>query len=135
MGNSIAPRFQPMTVIAYAEILETLDASSVHDVRYVIRTTCCEKTALKSHKSLRTAYQRQWDTCPTCRRRGKYRRAKPVYVPMPAYVLRTPVVKAVKPQTIEKMQSRPVILPEWLCRAYVEWPKPPSVVARVWGQQ
>lgn len=61
MGTYTAKRFQVGTTLAYAEIIELRDAAWVNDVRYVIRKTCCDKLELKSHKALRTAYQRHWD--------------------------------------------------------------------------
>lgn len=135
MGTYTAKRFQVGTTLAYAEIIELRDAAWVNDVRYVIRKTCCDKLELKSHKALRTAYQRHWDVCPLCQRNGKSRKASPLRIIIPSYVLRAPTAQAEKPQTIELVPTSPVSLPEWLCLAYTEWPKPPSVVARIWGQQ
>ena len=135
MASYHTPRFKVGTLVGYAEILELRDASSCHQVRYIIRTTCCERTQAKSHKAIRMAQQRQWDICPLCQRIGKPRKAAPLKVAIPAYVQPKPIVCVVPPQILELTPTKPVDLPDWLCLAYSRWPKPPSVRTRIWGQQ
>lgn len=136
MASYHTPRFKVDTLVGYAEILELRDAPCCHQVRYLVRTTCCAKTQTKSHKALRAALQQQWDVCPACQRFDKYRKAKPAFrAVIPAYVLRAPVTKVEAPKVIELTPTKPVDLPDWLCLAYSRWPKPPSVRPRIWGQQ
>ena len=127
-----APRYLVGQNVGYGQIVRVKHHSNIDLVRYRVRTSCCRETQDKSHKSLRVALLREWRTCPSCQRKKAARlRAKLAKLAQEAQEALMPKL----PPVPEPLIPAPVVLPDWFKRVLASWSKPPSIEARIWGQQ
>jgi len=127
-----APRYLVGQNVGYGQIVRVKYHTNIDFVSYRVRTSCCHETQDKSHRALRVALLRQWKQCPSCQRKKAARlRAKLAKLAQEAQEALMPKL----PPVPEPLIPAPVVLPLWMKRALASWPKPPSIEARIWGQQ